>query len=59
MSEGEMAYLAMVLTVFAAFIGVLGFVSNWSRRKADQEPAKNADPVYPRNQEPGVLRKAS
>jgi len=31
MSTGEMAYLAMVLTAFATFISVVGFISVWSR----------------------------
>lgn len=32
MSSGEFAYLCLVLFMFAAFIGILGFVSIWSRR---------------------------
>ncbi len=32
MSNGEMAYLTLVLIVYAAFMGTLGFVSIWSRR---------------------------
>lgn len=34
MSNGEMAYLALVLIVFGTFMGSLGFVSIWSRRPA-------------------------
>lgn len=39
MSTGEMAYLGMVLAAFFIFIGVVGFVSTWSRKapsSADQ-----------------------
>ncbi len=42
MSTGEIAYLALALTAFATFMGVVGFISVWSRRPAKkhhQEPA--------------------
>lgn len=32
MSFGEIAFLAMVVGAFATFIGVVGFMSVWSRR---------------------------
>lgn len=41
MSNGEIAYLAMVLFAFATFISVVGFVSIWSRRPA-QKVSMNA-----------------
>ncbi|MGE3335247.1 MAG: hypothetical protein AB7I36_16505 [Rhodospirillaceae bacterium] len=41
MSNGEMAYLALVLIVYAAFMGTLGFVSIWSRRPGRASAAAN------------------
>jgi hypothetical protein len=38
MSNGESAYLALVLFAFAVFIGVVGFVSIWSRRPSKTQP---------------------
>jgi hypothetical protein len=32
MSDGEIAYLAMVLTAFIVFISVVGFLSVWAER---------------------------
>lgn len=37
MSHGEIAFLALVLTGFASFIGIVGFLSIWTR-----QPAKSA-----------------
>ncbi len=37
MSFGEIAFLVLVLSAFAAFIGTVGFISIWSG-----QPAKSA-----------------
>jgi len=31
MTNGEIAYLALVLIAFASFVGIVGFISIWSR----------------------------
>ncbi len=41
MSNGEMAYLALVLIVYASFMGTLAFVSIWSRRPVRSSSAAN------------------
>ena len=38
MLPGEIAFLALVVTAFATFIGVIGFISIWSR-----QPSKRAE----------------
>jgi hypothetical protein len=43
MSNGEIAFLGLVLFGFVAFIGTVGFVSIWSRKKAPKDvPAQHA-----------------
>lgn len=32
MSQGEVAYFALILFAFVCFIGIVSFVSIWSRR---------------------------
>lgn len=44
MSFGEAAYLGLVLTAFFTFIGVVGFISIWSRRPRRSVPMQDATP---------------
>jgi hypothetical protein len=42
MSNGEIAFLGLVLFAFMAFIGTVGFVSIWSRKKGPKDlPAQH------------------
>ncbi len=42
MLPGEIAFLALVVTAFTAFIGVVGFISIWSRQPRKQAAADPA-----------------
>ena len=38
MSQGEAAFLGLVLVAFMTFIGVIGFLSIWSRKPSLKKP---------------------
>lgn len=52
MSTGEIAFLALVLCAFATFIGVVGFMSIWSRnpRQSFTKESTDAAPVQSHGQ---------
>lgn len=62
MSYGETAFLVLVLVAFSTFIGVVGFVSIWSRRPTEQIAAKTpaaADTAHAPRGRPGVMADAA
>lgn len=54
MSTGEIAFLALVLCAFATFIGVVGFMSIWSR--TPRKPSVLTGTVAAPGQSQGRLR---